>query len=102
MSFVTLLAVWTALCAIGIAVVYRIGVCVERRSPPLSLALLVLLSPAVLIASGIAAHQIVRVEQATCEEKDPRADRLSGMSPMEFRARCMATKDVSEWMRHRL
>jgi hypothetical protein len=102
MTFVTLLAVWTALGAAGIAAVYSIGLRLERRSPALSLAVLVLLAPAVLIASWMAAHKIVRVDQATCEEKDPAAGRLSGMSPTEFRVRCMATKDVSEWLRPRL
>jgi len=98
MTFATLLAVWMALSGIGIAIVYRIGLRIERWSPALSLTSLVLLAPAVLVASWMAANQVVRVDQATCEEKDPSADRLSGMSPIEFRSRCIATQDISEWL----
>jgi hypothetical protein len=94
----SLLAVWVTLFAFGIAVVYHLGLRIERWSRDLGFACLVLLAPTVLIGTCIAAHRIVRVDQADCEEKAPSAARLSGMSPMEFRARCMATKDPGEWL----
>jgi hypothetical protein len=99
MTFASLLAVWMALSAVGIAVIYRIALRIERWSPAISFTSLVLLGPVVLIASWMAAHQIVRVDQAACEQMDPSVDRLRGMSPLpEFRAKCIATKDNSEWL----
>ena len=99
MTFASLLAIWMALSAVGIAFIYRIALRMEQWSPTMSFASLVLLGPAVLIGSWIAAHQIVRVDQAACEVMHSSADRLRGMSPLpEFRARCMATKDNSEWL----
>ena len=99
MTFASLLAIWMALSAVGIAFIYRIALRMEQWSPTMSFASLVLLGPAVLIGSWIAAHQIVRVDQAACEVMDSSADRLRGLSPLpEFRARCIATKDNSEWL----
>jgi hypothetical protein len=86
MTFASLLAIWMALSAVGIAFIYRIALRMERWSPAMSFASLVLLGPAVLIGSWMAAHQIVRVDQAACEVMDSSADRLRGMSPLpEFR-----------------
>ncbi|WJR81158.1 hypothetical protein [Bradyrhizobium sp. NP1] len=98
MTFVSVLAVWIALSAGGIAVVYRVGLYIARWSPAVSIACLVVLSPPVLVGAWMVAHQIVRVEQASCEERDPSVERLSGMSPAEFHARCIATRDNSEWL----
>jgi hypothetical protein len=93
--------VWMALSAVGIAVVYRTGLRIERWSPTVGIVYLVLLAPAAMIGSWVAAHQIVGADQATCEEMDPSADRLSGMSPSEFRSRCIATQDNSRWIAFR-
>jgi hypothetical protein len=71
MTFASLLAIWMALFAIGIAVVYRIALRIERWSPAMSLASLVLLGPVVLIASWMATHQITRVDQAKGPKSGP-------------------------------
>src|SRR5262245_45658224 len=98
MTFAFWLAVWTACFGFGMAVVYRTGLHIERWSRALGLAYLVLIGPSVPILAWLAADQIVPSEQASCEELDPAADRLSGMSPSEFRVRCIATQDNSEWL----
>jgi hypothetical protein len=98
MTSVSLLTVWLVLSAAGIALVYRIGIYLERWSHATSVVCLVLLAPAALIGGCVAAHQVVRLDLATCEEMDPSVDRLSGMSPSEFRARCIATKNNSDWL----
>jgi hypothetical protein len=92
---------WIAFSAIGIAIVYRIGLRIERWSPAIGIVYLVLFAQAAMIGSWMAAHQIVGADQATCEEMDPSADRLSGMSPSEFRSRCIATKDNAGWIAFR-
>jgi hypothetical protein len=95
------LLIWIALSAAGIALVYRAGLYVERRSPTLGLVFLVTLAPAGPVAGWIGANQLVGVEQAGCEELDPAPDRLHGLSPSEFRSRCVATQDNSEWLARR-
>jgi len=95
------LAVWIGLFAVGIALVYATGRRFERRWPVLSLVYLILLASAVLIASWMAAERIAGIEYASCEEMDPSAERLNGFSPSEFRARCIATQDNSEWLARR-
>ena len=92
---------WIAFSAIGIAIVYRIGLRIERWSPAIGIVYLVLFAPAAMVGSWMAAHRIVGADQATCEEMDPSADRLSGMSPSEFRSRCLATKDNAGWIAFR-
>lgn len=94
-------AVWIACFGFGIAVVYRTGLRIERWSRTLGLAFLVLIGPSVPILAWLVAGQIVTVEQASCEELDPAADRLNGMSSSEFRVRCIATQDNSEWLARR-
>jgi hypothetical protein len=98
MAFATWLLVWASLFVVGITLVDYTGRRIERWSPALSLVYLVLLSPVVLIGSWVVAHQIVSVRQASCEELDPTAVQLNGMSSSEFRARCIATQDNSEWL----
>ncbi|GLR86799.1 hypothetical protein GCM10007857_35100 [Bradyrhizobium iriomotense] len=95
------LAVWIACFGFGMAVVYRTGLRIERWSRTLGLVYLVLIGPSVPILAWLAADRIVTVEQASCEELDPAADRLSGMSPSEFRVRCIATQDNSDWLARR-
>jgi len=98
MASLGLLAVWLILSGVGIALVYYVSTCIERWSHALGFVCLVSLGPAALIGGGIAAHHIVRLDVASCEERDPDLDRLSGMSPSEFRARCMATRDSGDWL----
>jgi len=81
----------------GMAVVYRTGRRIERWSRTLGLAYLVLIGSSVPILAWLTADQVVTVEQASCEELDPAVDRLNGMSPSEFRVRCIATQDNSDW-----
>jgi hypothetical protein len=95
------LAVWIACFGLGMAVVFRTGLGIERWSPALGLAYLVIIGPSVPIVAWLAADQIVTVEQASCAELDPAADRLNGMSPSEFRVRCIATQDNSGWLARR-
>ena len=59
---------WIAFSAIGIAIVYRIGLRIERWSPAIGIVYLVLFAPAAMIGSWMAAHQIVGADQATCED----------------------------------
>jgi hypothetical protein len=98
MAFATWLLVWASLFVIGITLVDYTGRRIERWSPALSLICVVLLSPVVVIGSWVFAHQIVSVRQASCDEMDPTAEQLNGMSPSEFRTRCIATQDNSEWL----
>src|SRR5262245_9367907 len=89
---------WLILSSAGIFFVYRVGLRVERRSPNIGLGFLVLFGPAMLVAGGLAASQIAVVDHATCDEMDPSTERLHGVSPSEFRSRCIATQDNSEWL----
>jgi hypothetical protein len=81
--------------SVGLILVYRMGLYIERRWPTLGLFYLVLSGPVVLVASWMVTDQITGPERASCEEMDPGADRLSGMSPSEFRQRCIATLNES-------
>lgn len=96
MAFVSLIVFWIVLSSIGLTVVYRTGLRIERCCPTISLLYFVLLGQGVLIASCITAFQAVGVEQASCNENSPNTDRLNGMSPSEFRARCEATRNNFE------
>lgn len=89
---------WFVFSAVGIFLVYWMGMCIERRSPAMALAFLVMFGPGILVASGFAASQIAVGDNATCEELDPSADRLKGITPSEFRLRCIATQDNSQWL----
>jgi hypothetical protein len=71
------------------------GLYIERQWPTLGLLYFVLSGPSVLVASWMVADQITGLERASCEEMDPDADRLNGMSPPEFRQRCIATLNES-------
>lgn len=95
------LAVWIACFGLGMAVVYRTGLRIERWSGALGLTYFVLMGCSVPILAWLAADQIATVELASCEELDPTADRLKGMSPSEFRTRCIATHDNSDWLARR-
>ncbi|MBR0696552.1 hypothetical protein [Bradyrhizobium lablabi] len=101
MIFVAWLVVWIALFAIGIALVYLTGVRIERSSPSAAVVYLVVLGCAVPVASWSAAQYVVQIEQASCEELDPSPERLNGASLSEFRTRCIATQDNSEWLGRR-
>ena len=101
MTFACWLAVWTACFGIGMTLVYRIGRHIERRSRALGLIYLVLIGSSVPILAWLAAAQIMPGAQASCEELDPAPNRLSGMSPSEFRVRCIATQDNSDWRARR-
>jgi hypothetical protein len=57
MTSVSLLTVWLVLSAAGIALVYRIGIYLERWSRATSVVCLVLLAPAALIGGCVAAHK---------------------------------------------
>ena len=92
---------WLILSSAGIFFVYRIGLRIERRHPNVSLAFFVLFGPAMLVASWLAASQLAGLDQATCDEMDPSTERLHGVSPSEFRSRCIATQDNSEWLARR-
>jgi hypothetical protein len=98
MTFASWLAVWITFSAFGIALVYHTALWIERWSSALSLAYLVMLAPTALIVSWVITDHIVGLEHASCEELDPSSDRLHGASPSEFRARCIATQDNSEWL----
>lgn len=91
-------AVWIVLSAFGVALVYFSGLWIERWSSALGLTYFVMLAPAALIAGWVAADQVLRVDHANCKELDPSPRRLQGASPLEFRARCIATQDNSEWL----
>ena len=95
------LAVWIACFGLGMAVVYRTGTRLEVWSHALGLTFLVLIGSSVPILAWLAADHFVTVEQASCEELDPAAERLRGMSPSEFRVRCIATQDTSDWLARR-
>jgi hypothetical protein len=95
------IALWIAFSLFGLAAVYATGLRIERWSPALGLLYLVLLGPAVPIVGWVTADHVMRVEHASCDEPDPGADRLNGMSPSEFRSRCIATQDNSEWLARR-
>ena len=96
-----MLAVWIACFGSGMAAVYWTGLRIERWSRALGLAYLVFIGSSVPILAWLAADQIVTVELASCEERDPAADRLNGMSPSEFRVRCIATQDNWGWRARR-
>ncbi|MBR0873472.1 hypothetical protein JQ633_24155 [Bradyrhizobium tropiciagri] len=101
MTFVAWMIVWLALFVAGLVLVYWTGVRIERSSPSLAVVYLVTFGAAVPIASWVATQHIVRIEQAGCDELDPSLDRLNGASPAEFRTRCIATQDNSEWLGRR-
>src|SRR5215475_9720029 len=89
---------WLTLSSVGIFCVYRIGRRIERRAPTVGLAFFVVFGPAILVASGLAASRMAVDARATCEEMDPSTERLKGISPSEFRVRCIATQDNSAWL----
>ncbi len=95
MAFVSWLILWIIFASVGLILVYRMGLHIERRWPTLGLLYFVLSGPGVLVASWMVTDQITGREQNSCEEMDPSADRLNGMSPSEFRQRCIATLNES-------
>ena len=101
MTFVAWMIVWLALFSAGIALVYWTGARIEQSYPSLAVVYLVSFGAAVPIASWVATQHIVRIEQAGCDELDPSLDRLNGASLAEFRTRCIATQDNSEWLGRR-
>ncbi|MET4279985.1 MULTISPECIES: hypothetical protein [unclassified Bradyrhizobium] len=91
-------AIWIACFGFGVAVVDRTWLRIEGYSQALGLAYVVLVGPSVPIVAWLVADQLVVMEQAGCEELNPAADRLNGLSPFEFRVRCFATQDNSSWL----
>jgi hypothetical protein len=100
-SMLSFMILWFASSVAAFGVVYYVGLRLERWSPTLSLLYFLMLAPGVPIAGWLAAGRIVASGQAGCEEMDPTADGLEGMTPSEFRARCIATQDESEWLARR-
>jgi hypothetical protein len=98
MAFVSWFILWIIFASVGLILVYRVGLYIELRWPTLGLFYFVLSGPCVLIASWMVTDQIIGLEQASCEEMNPGADRLHGMSPSEFRQRCIATLNESAWL----
>ncbi|MDE5464747.1 MULTISPECIES: hypothetical protein [unclassified Bradyrhizobium] len=92
------LAIWIVCFGLGVVVVDRTWVRIERYSQGLGLAYVVLVGPSVPILAWLAADQLVVMEQAGCEELNPAVELLNGMSPFEFRVRCFATQDNSYWL----
>lgn len=98
MTHVSWVVLWIAFSSLGILLVYRIGRRMEDRRPTIGLLFLALLGPTVLVVSGVVARHVAGAEQADCKEAEPSADRLNGSSFAEFRIRCLATLNSSEWL----
>jgi hypothetical protein len=71
MAFVSWLILWIIFASVGLILVYRMGLYIERQWPTLGLFYFVLSGPGILVASWMVADQITGREQAGCEEMAP-------------------------------